>query len=69
MITQDKQPGELLKWDNCEFLTFRKAGLKIHKSKKPYIIEHHDYNDSDKEGNYAESDWERDYIGTSYQTF
>ena len=50
-------------------MTLRKAGLKIHKSKKPYIIEHHDYNDSDTEGNYAESDWERDYIGTSYQTF
>ena len=39
MISEHKQPGELVKCDNIDFFTLKKAGLKIQKSKKHYIIE------------------------------
>ena len=69
MISEHKQPGEVFKCDDCDFSTSRRTGLKIHKSKKHDVIEQLDGNDSDREEAYAESYWEREYMGTSYQTY
>ena len=62
------QAAMFFKWDHCDFSTSRKAGDKIHKSKKHDVIEQLDGKDSDIEEAYAESYWEREYMGTSYQT-
>ena len=48
-------------------MTLIKTGLKIHKSKKHYAIEQLEGNSSNTEWAYAESSWEKDYMGTSYQ--
>ena len=55
--------------DYCEFKTSRKTGLKIHIAKKHDVIEQLDGNYSSTDERYAESYWERDYMGTEYQTF
>ena len=43
--------------------------MKIHISKKHDVIEQLDGNNSSSDERYAESYWERDYIGTGYQTY
>ena len=48
-------------------MTSIKTGLKIHKSKKHYVIEQLGGNSSDTEWAYAEFSWEKDYMGPSYQ--
>ena len=69
MISEHKQPGEVFKCDACEFETSRKMGLTIHMSKKHDVIEQLDGNNSSSEDRYSESYWERDYMGTWYQTY
>ena len=69
MISEHDHPGELLHCDLCEFVTSRKTGLDIHTSKKHKEIEQLDGNSSDSEVIYAESYWERDYMGPEYQTY
>ena len=69
MISEHNQPGDVLECDYCEFKTSRKTGLKIHISKKHDVIEQLDGNNSSTDEGYAESYWERDYMGTEYQTF
>ena len=49
MISDHNQPWEVLKSDACDFLTSIKTGLKIHKSKKHYVIEQLGGNSSDTE--------------------
>ena len=69
MISEHNQPWEVFKCDGCEFETSRKTGLKIHMSKKHDVIEQLDGNDSSAEDRYAESYWERGFMGTGYQTY
>ena len=68
MIGEHKQPGEVFKCGDCDFSTSRKTGLRIHKSKKHDAIEQLYGNDSYTEEAYAKFYWERDYMGTLYQT-
>ena len=69
MISEHNQPGDVFRCDSCEFKTSRKTGLKIHISKKHDVIEQLDGNNSSSDERYAESYWERDYMGTGYQTY
>ena len=69
MIRKHKEPGTILSCDICDFTTSRKISLNIHTSKKHKVIEQLDGNNSSDEECYAESYWERDYMGTSYQTY
>ena len=50
-------------------MTSRKINLSIHIAKKHKEIELIDGSNSDDEDNYAESYWERDFIGRTYKTY
>ena len=70
MISEHDHEGDTFNCDVCDFSTSRKVGLTIHKSKKHYKMKQLDGSDSSSEETkiYAESYWERDYMGTGYQT-
>ena len=71
MISEHQHKGEIFNCDICDFSTSRKVGLGIHKSKIHNGIEQLDgcESSSEESDNYAQSYWERDYMGTTYQTY
>lgn len=69
MISEHDHPGEIFTCELCDFMTSRKTGLTMHSSKKHKDIEQLDGISSDTEDTYAESYWERDYLGTVYQNY
>ena len=71
MISEHNHEGDIFNCDVCDFSTSRKVGLTIHKSKKHNEMKQLDGCDSSSEETeiYAEAYWERDYMGTGYQTY
>ena len=69
MIRKHKEPGEILSCDVCNFETPRKVCLNIHTSKKHKEIEQLDGNDSNSDEVYAAYYWEREQMGTGYQSY
>ena len=69
MITEHGHSGIVFSCDLCDFLTSRQTSLSIHLAKKHKEIEQVDGSNSEYEDNYAESYWERDYMGRNYKTY
>ena len=69
MISKHNEPGEIFTCDLCEFTTSRRVSLNIHTSMTHKVIEQLDGNDSSSEEVYAKSYWERDQLGTGYQSY
>ena len=69
MISEHDHSGIVFNCDLCEFLTSRKTSLSIHMVKKHKEIEQIDGSNSDSEDTYAESYWERDFMGRTYKTY
>ena len=66
MINEHNHQGEILIGHLCDLMTSRNTCLSMHISKKHKEIEQLDGTSSDLEDPYAESYWERDYMGTVY---
>ena len=69
MISEHDHPGEIITCDLCQYMTPKKTCLSVHISKKHKEIEHLDETSLDTGDRFADSYWERDYMGTVYQNY